>query len=239
MLRIKWWDALRPLTCCWYVLWGSTRCGEQRGQNDIGVDGIEDVDLIICCSAEVQTVAGQRSDNKFLPGWFLGWLPVRPQHKPLCRVNLGWARAPILHWSDILELQMRRGIEEMMGVEELRMAKILGYCDVKEKWHVWLNSVFKCIKIADAVDSPNEEGERKERQKCHQKGSGEMQRSLYHVCCKSANLFHIKFSFIPRTCLSLPGERDQQGHRQVPRQSRTYRKFRSSNIISSSPSITA
>ena len=104
----------------------------------------------------------------------------------------GWASAPILHWSDILELQMRRGIEEMMGVEELRMAKILGYCDVKEKWHVWLNSVFKCIKIADAVDSPNEEGERKERQKCHQKGSGEMQRSLYHVCCKSANLFHIK-----------------------------------------------
>merc|ERR1712203_1219166 len=47
----------------------------------------------------------------------------------------------------------------------------------------------RTIHFKDAVDSPNEEGERKERQKCHQKGSG---------------------------------ERDKQGHRQVPRQSRTY-----------------
>ena len=35
--------------------------------------------------------------------------------------------------------------------------------------------------VSDAVDSPNEEGERKERQKCHQKGSGKA-RCMFDSC---------------------------------------------------------
>ena len=113
----------------------------------------------------VQARRGSIGDQQVLPG-----LPTnRPQCKPFCLnkflsgVFVQFSQSTFLEEIEWLRFNMAK-IYLPYGI----WCKLVGSPKFR-----FFGLVSILCKISDAVDSANEEGERKECQKCHQKGPGE------------------------------------------------------------------